>query len=94
MSICLNDLPPDALLRRRDLAQALTARGFPMTVATLATKVSRPGRWGGPPYQLFGRVPLYRWGDALVWAEGCLSPPHRDAPEMDTGRFSARRRGL
>lgn len=94
MSICLNDLQPEALLRRRDLAQALTARGFPMTEATLATKVSRPGRWGGPPYRLFGRVPLYRWGDALAWAEGCLSPPRRDTPEVDTGQFSAPRRGL
>jgi hypothetical protein len=57
----------DALLTRRDAAAALSAAGYPVARATLAT---RAVRGGGPPFQRFGRVPLYRWGDLLAWAEG------------------------
>ena len=89
MPILINELSSDALLRRRDLAEALTARGFPISEATLATKASRPGRYGGPPYRSFGRVPLYRWGDALAWVEGCLSPPRSNTSEADAERVAA-----
>ncbi len=61
---------PDALLPRAPTATALTAAGFPVSHATLATKATRGG---GPPYKLFGRKPLYRWGDALAWAQSCLN---------------------
>ena len=71
---------PDAKLRRKQVAAALTALGFPTAEATLATKAVRGG---GPPYRLFGRIPLYRWGDALAWAEGRLSPPRRNSSEGD-----------
>jgi hypothetical protein len=63
---------PDTRLRRTALAEALRAAGYPMSDKTLATKATRGG---GPPYQLFGRIPLYRWEDALAWAEGRLSAP-------------------
>jgi hypothetical protein len=62
---------PNMLLRRQATAEALTAVGYPTAVATLTTKASRGG---GPVYRLFGTVVLYRWGDALAWAEGRLSP--------------------
>jgi hypothetical protein len=71
---------PEIMLRRRDTAAALNEAGFPITEATLATKATRGG---GPPYRLFGRVPLYRWGDALQWAESRLSPPMRSTSEAD-----------
>lgn len=71
---------PDALLRRKHAAQALTETGFPITEATLATKAVRGG---GPPYRSFGRIPLYRWGDVLDWAEGKLSPLRRSTSEAD-----------
>jgi len=71
---------PDALLRRAASAVALTAAGFPVTKATLATKASRGG---GPPFRLFGRVPLYRWGDLLDWARSRLSAPMRSTSEAD-----------
>jgi hypothetical protein len=71
---------PDALLRRRATAEALTEVGFPTSEKTLATKATRGG---GPPFRSFGRVPLYRWGDALDWAEGRLSPPRRSTSEAD-----------
>ena len=62
----------DALLTRDAVASALTSAGFPITGATLATKATRGG---GPPYRLFGRRPLYRWGDAFIWAQCRLSAP-------------------
>jgi hypothetical protein len=70
----------DTLLTRRDAAAALTAAGYPVARATLATRASRGG---GPPFRRFGRVPLYRWGDLLDWAEGRLSPPMRSTSEAD-----------
>jgi hypothetical protein len=67
-------IPSDhsALLTRDQAAAALTAAGFPVKAKTLATKATRGG---GPRYQSFGARVLYRWGDALAWAEARLSPP-------------------
>jgi hypothetical protein len=74
---------PDARLRRDAVAAALTALGLPVKSKTLATMATRGG---GPPYQLFGRWPLYRWGDALAWAEARLSAPRRSTSEADAQR--------
>jgi hypothetical protein len=74
------ELTPNTLLRRKETAQALDAAGFPVSHTTLATKATRGG---GPPFRLFGRVPLYRWGDALAWAEGRLTPPRCSTSEAD-----------
>jgi hypothetical protein len=71
---------PDALLTRDHTAAALTASGFPVKAKTLATKATRGG---GPPYQLFGTKPLYRWGDALGWARARLSKPVTSTSELD-----------
>jgi hypothetical protein len=73
---------PNARLRRHATAEALTAEGFPISDKTLATRATRGG---GPPYQLFGRIPLYRWGDALEWANSRLTPPRRSTSENDAG---------
>jgi hypothetical protein len=62
----------DALLARAHAAKELTNAGYPVSPATLATWATRGG---GPPYRLFGRKPLYRWGDALEWAQSRLSEP-------------------
>jgi hypothetical protein len=70
----------DALLTRDQTAAALVAAGFPVKSKTLATKASRGG---GPPYQLFGPRVLYRWGDALKWAQARLSTPRRSTSERD-----------
>jgi hypothetical protein len=80
MSHDLNDL-----LRRQPLAEALTQAGFPTAAATLATKATRGG---GPPFRLYGRIPLYRWGDALDWAKGRLSAPMCSTSEPDHPRVS------
>jgi hypothetical protein len=73
---------PDSLLTRERTAQALTEAGFPVRAKTLATKASRGG---GPPYRKFGLRVLYRWGDALAWAEGRLTAPCCSTSEQDIG---------
>ncbi len=70
----------DTLLTRDAVATALTVSGFPVSVSTLATYATRGG---GPLYRSFGRKPLYRWGDALEWAQGRLSKPIRSTSERD-----------
>ena len=71
---------PDALLTRTNVAAALSAAGYPISSATLATKATRGG---GPAYRKFGNRPLYRWGDALDWARGCLTKPVRSSSELE-----------
>jgi hypothetical protein len=74
---------PDALLTRDVVAAALTAKGYPVRAKTLSTLASRPGKTGGPPFRHFGARVLYRWADALAWAEGRLTPPRRTTSEAD-----------
>lgn len=74
------NLEPDTKLTRKRTAEELVSHGYPITAATLATKATRGG---GPPFQRFGRVPLYRWGDCLAWARSRLSPPMRSTSEGD-----------
>ena len=78
----MTNIPDDlnAKLTRKATAEALTAAGFPVSEKTLATKATRGG---GPLYQLFGRKPLYRWGDALEWAKSRLSKPIRSTSELE-----------
>ncbi len=79
-----NSIPdnPAALLTRGRTAEALTEAGFPIKAKTLATKATRGG---GPPYSRFGLRTLYRWDDALAWAEARLTAPHRSTSEQDAG---------
>lgn len=76
----------DTLLRRDAVAAALTEAGFPVAKASLATKATRGG---GPPFRSFGRTPLYRWGDALAWAQSRLSAPRSNTSEADALRRGA-----
>jgi hypothetical protein len=71
---------PNAILTRDRFVAALNEAGFPITVSTLATKATRGG---GPPFQLFGRKPLYQWGAGLDWAKGRLSKPVRSTSELE-----------
>jgi hypothetical protein len=71
---------PETRLTRRAAAEALTSAGFPVSPETLATKATRGG---GPPFQRFGRVPLYTWSDLLDWARSRLSAPMRSTSEAD-----------
>jgi hypothetical protein len=74
---------PDRRLTRNATAAALTAAGFPIKPATLATKATRGG---GPPFSRFGLRALYRWGDALAWAQRRLSRPVSNTSELADGR--------
>jgi len=76
----------DALLGRKETADALTEAGYPVAEATLTTMASRGG---GPPYQLFGPRALYKWGDSLDWARARLSAPRRSAAEHAAARGDA-----
>jgi hypothetical protein len=69
---------PDSLLTRDKTAAALTQAGFPVKAKTLATKATRGG---GPTYRKFGLRVLYRWGDALEWAERRLSAAYGSTSE-------------
>ena len=72
--------PLDEMKTRRKTAEDLTALGFPVAEASLATWASRGG---GPSYRKFGPRPLYRWGDALDWAKARLSRPVKNSSELE-----------
>jgi hypothetical protein len=71
---------PDALLTRGQTAAALTVAGYPIKSKTLATKATRGG---APPYRIFSGRALYRWSEALAWAESVTSAPRRSTSELD-----------
>jgi hypothetical protein len=68
-------------LGRKDAAQFLTDRGYKTAPATLA-KLACIG--GGPPFESFGRRPLYREADLLGWAQGRTTGLRRST--SDPGR--------
>jgi hypothetical protein len=78
MSSIPNDL--DALLTRERTAAALTDSGYPTSPKTLATMATRGG---GPSFHRFGPRVLYRWREALGWAEKRLSPAMHSTSEVD-----------
>ena len=65
-------------LRRREASEYLKARGFPVAVATL-NKLACVG--GGPAFQTFGRIPLYKPQDLDAWAAARLSPPRHNTSD-------------
>lgn len=69
---------PKPLLTRKEVAAELTARGFPITPATLTTLQHRGG---GPRCARWGRHTLYVATEAVAWAEGRLQPTPARAPQ-------------
>ena len=65
-------------LGREDGAHALTAAGYKTSASTLATKATRGN---GPPYRIFGKRAIYRWGDLLAWAEASTAPLRHSTSE-------------
>ena len=78
-----------ALLTRVQTAAALKESGFPCAPASLATMASRGG---GPKYHRYGARVLYRWSDALRWAESRLTAPRHNTSEGDASHQIARAR--
>jgi hypothetical protein len=75
------ELHSETLLTRRAAAAALSERGYPTSAATLATRATRGG---SPPYRLYNRRAIYRWGDLLAYAEERTSEPRSNTSEGDT----------
>jgi hypothetical protein len=74
---------PDALLTRRKTAAALTEAGYLTAYNTLG-RMAHHGT--GPRFYKFGNYALYRWRDALAWAEAKLGAPRsstREGRELD-----------
>ena len=70
-------------LTRDAVANALTAAGYRISSATLATRASRGG---GPVYRTFSGRALYLWSDLLSWAESRTSTPKSSTSEGDAQR--------
>ena len=66
----IDQYSPDRFLSRDETAEALSAMGYPVRSRTLATMATRGG---GPIYQHFGLRAVYRWGDAVAWAQKRLN---------------------
>src|SRR5437870_1901217 len=64
-------LTPQTVLRRSELAEALTAKGHRIAATTLANYATKGI---GPLFSLEGKFAIYPWGPALVWAEARLGP--------------------
>jgi hypothetical protein len=64
--------------RRKQAAQALTERGYPISAAQLA-KLACTGE--GPEITYFGRYPIYRADTLFAWAEARSMPPVRSTAE-------------
>jgi hypothetical protein len=78
MVMMMKPLPDrDDLLTRDAVAVALTAAGYPIRSATLGTKAVRGG---GPPFRRFGTRALYRWGEAVDWAESRVTQSRPTRP--------------
>jgi hypothetical protein len=69
---------PEAQMTRQQIAEALTAAGYPISSKTLATKATRGG---GPMFRIFCGRAVYRWADALEWAERITSAPRASTSE-------------
>jgi hypothetical protein len=67
-------------LTRKQLAEFLTAEGFPISVAWL-NRMAMQSIGGGPPaVGMWGKRPLYDPAAALAWAEARFRPIDPNAP--------------
>jgi len=68
-------------LDRKEAAAFLTSHGYRTAPATLA-KLACVG--GGPPFESFGRRPLYRETELLKWAQARSTEPRRSTSDPGT----------
>jgi hypothetical protein len=78
-----SEISPETLLDRKATAEALTSRGFKTKESSLATMACRGG---GPIFQKFGQRVVYRWANALSWAQSRLSDPVASTSELRARR--------
>ena len=75
----MNNIDPNQLLDRTEMAALLTRLGFKITRQTLA-KIAAT-RTDGPEYQIFCGRALYRAGPGVEWAQSQRSRPRRSSLE-------------
>jgi len=63
---------------RREAADYLTDHGYPVAPTTLAKYASIGG---GPVFESFGRRPLYRPENLLLWARARSTGPRRSTSD-------------
>ncbi|WP_064681270.1 hypothetical protein [Rhizobium bangladeshense] len=86
MSHTITTSENNALLRRAEAAAILQTAGYPISATTLATMASRGD---GPLFKRFGRIPLYRHGDLMEWAEQRSTPFGHSVTECEAAREAA-----
>lgn len=69
----------DRFLRRDELARRLSEAGFPVAKSTLECMAVRGG---GPPFRKFGRIPLYKFSEALEWAHARMGDTVQSTSEV------------
>jgi hypothetical protein len=80
-------------LTRKQLAEFLTAEGFPISVAWL-NRLAMQSIGGGPPaVGMWGKRPLYDPAAALAWAEARFRPIAPEVPSPPPKQQGPRRRG-
>lgn len=90
------DLKPASLLSGKQLCAEFRKHNIPLSDKTLATW--RCLGTDGPPFEYWGRHPLYRWGTAWDWAINRMSAPttstsgRRVSRDAGTGRRPGRPR--
>lgn len=65
-------------LRRREAAKFLQELGYPVAATTLA-KLACIG--GGPAFERWNRIPLYKKSSLLDWVASRMRPPKKQALE-------------
>ncbi|HEY7298564.1 MAG TPA: hypothetical protein VH684_11565 [Xanthobacteraceae bacterium] len=81
----MSKIDDDELLTRVEAASVLTSLGLKTAASTLATYAVRGG---GPPYRIWGRMPLYRRSELLAWSRERLRAPRRAAGESNHAQIA------
>jgi len=85
--VSLENLTPETVLSREQVADALTLAGFPISKSTLANLAVKAQ---GPLFRRFGKIAIYVWGEALAWAEHWQTSPNRGTKQHKEERKAIR----
>ena len=70
----ITNAPPERRLTRQEASNFLSERGYRVAITTLSKYVVVGG---GPPYEKFGRKPLYTPSGLLGWVSSKTGHPQR-----------------
>ena len=70
----------EARVSRREATDACNAQGWRLGANTLAQLAHRGS---GPPFVMFGKYSLYRWGDVRTWCEARMRPPVSELRKLE-----------